>query len=81
MRACAAVRALRDLFAELAFVEVRDLALQVSPGNEIHPRLFGVELAMRIGATAAICEPARSRLQEALTPPASGALSNCAGLP
>jgi len=39
------VRALRDLFAELAFVEVETPALQVSPGNEIHLQAFGTELA------------------------------------
>src|SRR5439155_14042073 len=41
----AIVRALRDLFAELAFVEVETPALQVSPGNEIHLQAFGTELA------------------------------------
>src|SRR3954471_10400876 len=39
------VRALRDLFAEFAFVEVETPALQVSPGNEIHLQAFGTELA------------------------------------
>src|SRR5262245_57817783 len=39
------VHALRDLFAELAFVEVETPALQVSPGNEIHLQAFGTELA------------------------------------
>jgi lysyl-tRNA synthetase class 2 len=38
------VHALRDLFAELAFVEVETSALQVSPGNEIHLQAFGTEL-------------------------------------
>jgi elongation factor P--(R)-beta-lysine ligase len=41
----AIVRALRDLFAELEFVEVETPALQVSPGNEIHLQAFGTELA------------------------------------
>jgi elongation factor P--(R)-beta-lysine ligase len=39
------VRDLRDLFAELEFVEVETPALQVSPGNEIHLQAFGTELA------------------------------------
>ena len=39
------VRELRDLFAELEFVEVETPALQVSPGNEIHLQAFGTELA------------------------------------
>jgi lysyl-tRNA synthetase class 2 len=39
------VHALRDLFAELAFVEIETPALQVSPGNEIHLQAFGTELA------------------------------------
>jgi lysyl-tRNA synthetase class 2 len=39
------VRALRDLFAELGFVEIETPALQVSPGNEIHLQAFGTELA------------------------------------
>jgi elongation factor P--(R)-beta-lysine ligase len=39
------VHALRDLFAELAFVEVETPALQISPGNEIHLQAFGTELA------------------------------------
>jgi lysyl-tRNA synthetase class 2 len=38
------VHALRDLFAELAFVEIETPALQVSPGNEIHLQAFGTEL-------------------------------------
>jgi lysyl-tRNA synthetase class 2 len=41
----AIVRELRDLFAELEFVEVETPALQVSPGNEIHLQAFGTELA------------------------------------
>src|SRR5437660_5070620 len=39
------VHALRDLFAELAFVEVETPVLQASPGNEIHLQAFGTELA------------------------------------
>src|SRR5262245_56803527 len=39
------VRALRDYFAELDFVEVETPALQVSPGNEIHLQAFATELA------------------------------------
>ena len=39
------VHALRDLFAELAFVEIETPALQVSPGNEIHLQAFGTDLA------------------------------------
>jgi len=39
------VRALRDHFAELGFVEVETPALQVSPGNEIHVHAFKTELA------------------------------------
>src|SRR5215470_10327576 len=39
------VHALRDLFAELAFVEVETPVLQVSPGNEIHLQAFGTELS------------------------------------
>jgi lysyl-tRNA synthetase class 2 len=39
------VRELRDLFAELEFVEVETPSLQVSPGNEIHLQAFGTELA------------------------------------
>jgi elongation factor P--(R)-beta-lysine ligase len=39
------VRALRDHFAELDFVEVETPALQVSPGNEIHLQAFATELA------------------------------------
>ena len=39
------VRALRDHFAELGFVEVETPALQVSPGNEIHLQAFATELA------------------------------------
>jgi elongation factor P--(R)-beta-lysine ligase len=39
------VRALRDHFAELHFVEVETPALQVSPGNEIHLQAFATELA------------------------------------
>jgi len=39
------VRALRDHFAELNFVEVETPALQVSPGNEIHLQAFATELA------------------------------------
>src|SRR5215467_10977581 len=39
------VRALRDYFAELKFVEVETPALQVSPGNEIHLQAFRTELA------------------------------------
>src|SRR5437867_12149934 len=41
----AIVRALRDYFAELNFVEVETPALQVSPGNEIHIQAFATELA------------------------------------
>src|SRR5262245_62125177 len=40
------VRALRDYFAELDFVEVETPALQVSPGNEIHLQAFATELAV-----------------------------------
>jgi lysyl-tRNA synthetase class 2 len=39
------VRALRDYFAELDFVEVETPTLQVSPGNEIHLQAFATELA------------------------------------
>src|SRR5262245_42539515 len=39
------VRALRDYFAALDFVEVETPALQVSPGNEIHLQAFATELA------------------------------------
>jgi lysyl-tRNA synthetase class 2 len=39
------VRALRDHFAELEFLEVETPALQVSPGNEIHVQAFKTELA------------------------------------
>src|SRR5262245_55447141 len=39
------VRALRDYFAALDFVEVETPALQLSPGNEIHLQAFGTELA------------------------------------
>jgi len=39
------VRALRDHFAELGFLEVETPALQVSPGNEIHVHAFKTELA------------------------------------
>jgi lysyl-tRNA synthetase class 2 len=39
------VRAVRDLFAALDFVEVETPALQVSPGNEIHLQAFKTELA------------------------------------
>jgi lysyl-tRNA synthetase class 2 len=39
------VRALRDYFAELDFIEVETPALQVSPGNEIHLQAFRTELA------------------------------------
>jgi lysyl-tRNA synthetase class 2 len=39
------VRAVRDLFAALAFVEVETPAMQVSPGNEIHLQAFKTELA------------------------------------
>jgi lysyl-tRNA synthetase class 2 len=40
------VRALRDLFAVLEFVEVETAALQVSPGNEAHIHAFRTELAV-----------------------------------
>jgi len=39
------VRALRNYFAELDFIEVETPALQVSPGNEIHIQAFKTELA------------------------------------
>lgn len=39
------IRALRDYFAALEFVEVETPALQVSPGNEIHLQAFATELA------------------------------------
>src|SRR5437899_2473836 len=39
------VSALRDLFAEFAFIEVETPALQVSHGNETHLQAFGTELA------------------------------------
>ena len=41
----AIIRALRDLFADLEFVEVETAALQVSPGNETHVHAFKTELA------------------------------------
>src|SRR6266511_2990511 len=39
------VRAIRDHFADLGFVEVETPAMQVSPGNEIHVQAFRTELA------------------------------------
>ena len=38
------MRALRDYFSELEFVEVETAALQVSPGNETHIHAFRTEL-------------------------------------
>jgi elongation factor P--(R)-beta-lysine ligase len=43
------VRALRDLFAVLEFVEVETAILQVSPGNEAHVHAFRTELASPSG--------------------------------
>jgi lysyl-tRNA synthetase class 2 len=43
------VRALRDLFAVLEFVEVETAVLQVSPGNETHIHAFRTELASPTG--------------------------------
>jgi len=39
------VRALREHFADLEFVEVETPALQISPGNEVHIQAFRTELA------------------------------------
>jgi lysyl-tRNA synthetase class 2 len=43
------VRALRDLFAVLEFVEVETAVLQVSPGNETHVHAMRTELASPTG--------------------------------
>ena len=43
------VRALRDLFAVLEFVEVETAILQVSPGNETHVHAMRTELASPTG--------------------------------
>jgi elongation factor P--(R)-beta-lysine ligase len=45
----AIARAVRDLFAELEFVEVETAALQVSPGNETHIHAMRTELASPTG--------------------------------
>src|SRR5258708_26153345 len=44
MERTAIVRALRDHFADMEFVEVETTALQVSPGNETHIHAFKTEL-------------------------------------
>jgi lysyl-tRNA synthetase class 2 len=43
------MRALRDLFAVMEFVEVETAVLQVSPGNEAHIHAFRTELASPTG--------------------------------